>query len=904
MNDSVDQDSAPTKPRRRMSRWMFWGITTVFLITVLGLTAFFGPRYAARYIVAQELDKLGIVHEGVGTINVDLWNEEISFGPVRLRKADAKPGQIKKFGLKLQLWNLFSRRAIVDSILIEGVDLRVRRTAGGAITINGVSPKAMAGRSDKDATKTSDGESWDTALEKLELRDGRLIFNQADGREAVVEVQRLSLKGFRSWEPERPGLFDLVGRVNNIDIKARGEARPFANRVTLAVTGGVSKVAIDKIERLIGPLGLDRRAGAFGSEFKANIELFDSGRIRTKINGGMIFSGVDISRAKLASVAATALSMRFDLAINTKSDLTQIVQGSVSLKASGLKLREGEETSISSEKLEVSLTGLKASIGPENKINVEVVPTINVVDFKVSKPQKLSVRSAGLKLGLLSVSGTADSMAIETAGALNLQGVVSQLEGADFLRSDVDKTDVKIQALNGVLGPQDPTWQVKLDVVVDETKIQINDGKIAKTAVQKITIRELALDNKQDLSIAEISIAGLQADITDKFLFDKKPRGTVSPAPASSEQTPSSDSSAIIRIGRFYLADSARVGFKDASVSPPINVKLTVEELDIKNIDSAAPRKRSDLRLKAKLNEFTGINVAGWASPFSDQPQFNLKAGLTGLELPRFSSYAARLLGLNLETGQLNVDAVAKTKEAALDGSAKINLKSLKFTSLSAAAEKKLSGQVGMPVQTAVGLLQDSNKVINLTIPVGGTIANPDIDLSDAIGQAIGGALKSLFPPTALASMLSSAGGSGINFKPIPFDSGSSKLGPAATRYAGNLVSLLTQRPKLAVRVCGRATEKDLTDFAVQDLKKREAGRKSTKTSKANSTQGKPLLPLKDEALRKAAVPQLTKLAVERTKTLRRYILQKGKNIGGRVSECRSAFDPTDKGLPRVNVSL
>ena len=39
-----------------------------------------------------------------------------------------------------------------------------------------------------------------------------------------------------------------------------------------------------------------------------------------------------------------------------------------------------------------------------------------------------------------------------------------------------------------------------------------------------------------------------------------------------------------------------------------------------------------------------------------------------------------------------------------------------------------------MPVQTAVGLLQDSNNIINLTIPVGGTIAKPDVDLSDAIG--------------------------------------------------------------------------------------------------------------------------------------------------------------------------
>ena len=79
------------------------------------------------------------------------------------------------------------------------------------------------------------------------------------------------------------------------------------------------------------------------------------------------------------------------------------------------------------------------------------------------------------------------------------------------------------------------------------------------------------------------------------------------------------------------------------------------------------------------------------------------------------------------------------------------------------------------------------------------------------------------------------------------------------------------------------------------------SSQKSTKTAKANSTQ---LLPLSGEALRKASVPQLTKLVLERTKTIRRYILKKGKNIGGRVPECRSAFEPADKGRLRANVSL
>jgi hypothetical protein len=42
----------------------------------------------------------------------------------------------------------------------------------------------------------------------------------------------------------------------------------------------------------------------------------------------------------------------------------------------------------------------------------------------------------------------------------------------------------------------------------------------------------------------------------------------------------------------------------------------------------------------------------------------------------------------------------------------------------------------------------------------------------------------------------------------------------------------LNHRPKLAVRVCGRATTKDLAGFSLKDLKEREVDRKAPRPPK------------------------------------------------------------------------
>jgi len=204
-----------------------------------------------------------------------------------------------------------------------------------------------------------------------------------------------------------------------------------------------------------------------------------------------------------------------------------------------------------------------------------------------------------------------------------------------------------------------------------------------------------------------------------------------------------------------------------------------------------------------------------------------------------------------------------------------------------------MTSTVGVPLETAVGLLQDDDGRILLKLPVSGTLSKPDVDISSAVDKAIGGALKKTFPPAMVASLLSGvAKGTGPAFEPIEFMPGSAELSEAGKSYADAVAEFLAERPKLSLRVCGRST--------APDMKRLMADTESAEGSKgeAGQSEAKPVL---DSA---QAEQVLVELAVERKQAVRRYLIQeKGADVK-RVHECRSTFEAADQGSPRVEISL
>lgn len=73
-----------------------------------------------------------------------------------------------------------------------------------------------------------------------------------------------------------------------------------------------------------------------------------------------------------------------------------------------------------------------------------------------------------------------------------------------------------------------------------------------------------------------------------------------------------------------------------------------------------------------------------------------------------------------------------KTAKGSLEGKVDLELDDIAFRPLSKVDAERVSDTVGMPLETLVGLLQDNEGRITLTLPVSGSLAYPDVDISDA----------------------------------------------------------------------------------------------------------------------------------------------------------------------------
>ncbi|MDD9924321.1 MAG: DUF748 domain-containing protein [Rhodospirillaceae bacterium] len=474
--------------------------------------------------------------------------------------------------------------------------------------------------------------------------------------------------------------------------------------------------------------------------------------------------------------------------------------------------------------------------------------------------------------------------------------------------------------------------------------VNIGGGEAMKLRLKKLDLEKLAGTGAPSLQVADISLQGLILSASSALL---PPDSEVAEQPETVDE-PSVSSE--ISIGRVTLEGPSEIALTDKRQSPAVSLKTKINRFEVQNFNTVQPAAKSSLAIAATINEFTDLSVGGWFNLAGDRPNFDLKTTFENLELPSFSRYAATHLGVNLESGRLSAEAEGKVVEGQLDAATKLNLLNLRFSPLSPEDSKRLSAATGVPIETAVGLLEDSDGKIELSIPVKGDLQNPDFDLDQVVGKAVGNAiaatigttLKVLFPPALLLSAFDAASeGGGVKFAPAPFDAGTTTLQPKGRELVDALASLLKQRPKLTVTLCGRATNDDVKavlrpeveaamaerraayarDMAAYRVRLRpfieagvvdEAGKPLTKDV-PKDLPAAPEQPVLDEASILAGLiagradelrDRLTALAADRTKTIRRDMAERLNVARGQVAECRPLFDLKDTAGPRAVFQL
>ena len=247
-----------------------------------------------------------------------------------------------------------------------------------------------------------------------------------------------------------------------------------------------------------------------------------------------------------------------------------------------------------------------------------------------------------------------------------------------------------------------------------------------------------------------------------------------------------------IRIREVQIA-SGTMDFADFSVQP--NFAAAIESLDgsITGM-SSDPNSRAKVELAGNVGEYSPVLISGTTQPFAFDRYTDITLKFENISLPVFNPYSGKFAGYNIAKGKLFTDLHYQIDNRKLEAQHKIRIDQLEWGEATANKE-----EATLPVKFATSLLKDADGVINLEIPVTGTLDDPAFRVGPIIWQVIKNILaKAVTAPfKALGALFK--GAEEAQF--IDFAPGSAVLDPAAAERLGALGKSLAPKPDLRLEV-------------------------------------------------------------------------------------------------------
>lgn len=275
------------------------------------------------------------------------------------------------------------------------------------------------------------------------------------------------------------------------------------------------------------------------------------------------------------------------------------------------------------------------------------------------------------------------------------------------------------------------------------------------------------------------------------------PAPTPSPANAAVPPPAPKPVDADIAIGGITL-QGGHVNYTDNFIQPHYSADLTdiVGTIGAFGTSSTTP---ADVLVDAQVNG-SPLNIKGSVNPLTPLAYVNIGAKADSIELSGLSPYSTKYTGYPIVKGSLTVDVHYLLQDQNLTATNHIVIDQFTFGD-----KVESKDAINLPIRLAVALLKDSRGVIDLTIPVSGSLNNPQF----SIGGVIWGVIKNLIVKAATApfSLIASAfGGSGggeeLNY--IEFKPGYADLTADSLKRLATITKALNDRPALKLDISGR----------------------------------------------------------------------------------------------------
>lgn len=385
-------------------------------------------------------------------------------------------------------------------------------------------------------------------------------------------------------------------------------------------------------------------------------------------------------------------------------------------------------------------------------------------------------------------------------------------------------------------------------------------AELAPPARPRVALREVVLSEFfARLGISPEGRFNLQ-DLARPAADAAAPAAVPAPAASAAAQAAAPPLPFDLEVGGVRL-ENGRVDFNDRLVRPNYSADLTEVNGRIGAFSASAPEQMAEVQLTARAARTAKVEVIGRVNPGARPPQLDIRARASDLELAPLSPYAAKYAGYAIERGKLSMTLAYRIDaQGRLEASNQVVVHQLSF------GEKVESPQAtSLPVRLAAALLQDRNGVIDLDLPVSGSLDDPEFSLASVIWKVVGNLIvKAVSFPFALFS----GGGGGAEAGSVAFDAGTVLLSAEAQQSLQKVAQAMLDRPSLKLTITGSADPAAERD-AVQRSALEERLRAERRRLELRSGVGSGTLPAAATAPAAAAGPPAPITGPERERLLR-----------------------------------
>lgn len=264
-----------------------------------------------------------------------------------------------------------------------------------------------------------------------------------------------------------------------------------------------------------------------------------------------------------------------------------------------------------------------------------------------------------------------------------------------------------------------------------------------------------------------------------------------------------------LRVDRVRLRDGAML-FADFTLKPQFATGIQALSGDITGI-SSDPAARASIRLKGRVDQYGRADISGAINPMASDRFTDLKVRFSDLELTTLTPYSAKFAGYRIDKGKLSLDLGYLITDRKLQATNKVV-----FNQLTLGDKVDSPEAMNLPLKLAVAILKDKDGVIDVDLPLTGSLDDPEFRIAPLVWKAFLNLVTKA--ATAPFSLIAGLVGGGEDMDTLAFAAGDATLSPENADKLGTLAKALDQRPALGVEIRG-AYDPAVDALALRDVR-------------------------------------------------------------------------------------